>query len=65
MCREKLGYSQRDELFSKMIREGNLTRDDALALLEQDSRTQGAEDAIASELLEELGLSEMKECLFL
>jgi len=65
MYRRKLGYSETDELLSKMIRERSLTRGSALEIIEQENRNEGVNVAIASELLEEMGLSEMKGRLLL
>lgn len=55
MYRRK-GFSMKEEVYSKMIREGTLTRQAALNLVEQENS--GYEAAMASDVLRQLGIPE-------
>jgi hypothetical protein len=55
-----LGYTEKDELYSKMIREGSLERSEALKRIELENRNAEVNLHIASELLDRLGLSRFK-----
>ena len=62
MYRQK-GFNMKEEVYSKMIREGTLTRQAALNLIEQENS--GYEAAMASDVLRQLGMPEKSgELLF-
>jgi hypothetical protein len=60
MFRETLGYTDRDELYSRMIREGSLSRTEALKRVELENRNAEVNLRLANELLDKLGLSGIK-----
>jgi hypothetical protein len=61
MFRRSLGFSETEELYSKMIREGILTKDEVLKRLELDKGKDAAKLATIDELFSKLGLLTEKE----
>jgi tRNA(Ile)-lysidine synthase TilS/MesJ len=64
MFRRRLGFSENDELYSKMIREGSLSRAEALRRLEAELGSHANKLLVANELLMKLRLTDIKERLF-
>jgi hypothetical protein len=60
---KRLGFSEKDEVYSRMIREGSLTRVEALKRLNADSMEEKPKLNLAREVLEKLGLSEIESLL--
>jgi len=60
VCRKILGFTQKDELYSRMIREGSLSRSEALKRVELENRNVEVYLDIANELLDRLNLSRIK-----
>lgn len=58
--KKKLGLTEKDELYSKMIREGTLSRDKALKRIEREKENEEMQLVIIKELFEKLGLSKKK-----
>ncbi len=65
MYRKKLGFTESDEMYSKMIREGSLSRSEALKLIELESQNDEEDVAVANELLNKLGLPNVERLLLL
>ena len=60
MLKKKLGLTQKDELYSRMIREGTLSRDEALERIEREKENEEMLLGIIDEVFEKLGLSKEK-----
>ena len=65
MFRKKLGFSEKDELYSKLIREGILSRDEAVKRIELEKENEELQLATINELFDKLGLSKEKKRILL
>jgi hypothetical protein len=65
MYRKKLGFTERDELYSRMIRNGSLSRSEALKLMDLESQNDEEDVAVANQLLNKLGLPNVERLVLL
>jgi len=63
MYMKKLGYSEKDEPYSKIIRKESLTRNEALECIALKNAHEEVNLAIVNQVLEKLGLSKIEDRL--
>lgn len=57
MFLKKLGFTEKDELYSKMIREGTMSRAEALERIELEKQNESMRSIMMNEVFKKLGLS--------
>jgi hypothetical protein len=63
MLTRKLGYTEKDELYSKMIRNGVMSRNQALRQIELEKQNEEVRSTTMNEVFEKLGIPQQERAL--
>jgi hypothetical protein len=63
MLIRKLGYTEKDELYSKMIRNGVMSRNEALRRIEMEKQNEEVRSVTMDEVFEKLGIPQEEKAL--